>query len=47
MDAQRRYRLWTLVRDRLYALAGTGQIAPSCVQQRTMSRTDRIPTISP
>jgi hypothetical protein len=28
-------------------LAGTGQIAPSPVQQRTMSRTDRMPTVSP
>jgi hypothetical protein len=28
-------------------LAGTGQIAPSSVQQRTMSRTDRTPTVSP
>ena len=27
--------------------AGTGQIAPSSVQQRTTSRTDRIPTVSP
>ena len=29
------------------ALAGTGQIAPSSVQQRTTSRTERIPTVSP
>ena len=27
--------------------AGTGQIAPSSVQHRTMSRTERIPTVSP
>ena len=29
------------------APAGTGQIAPSSVQQRTTSRTERIPTVSP
>ena len=29
------------------ALAGTSQIAPSSVQQRTMSRIDRMPAISP
>src|ERR1035437_3437774 len=29
------------------ALAGIWQIAPSPVQQRTMSRTERIPTVSP
>lgn len=30
-----------------YALAGTGQIAPSRVQQRTTSRTDSTPIVSP
>ena len=29
------------------ALAGTGHIAPSSVQQRTTSRTERIPIVSP